>query len=364
MGESTGNASQTAESGRYRLLLPIPGLKLSQPWDVGHVRFHPASSASGMILPLASAQPVEPPAWVHDWAESTASEFDKWAVAEITTTGIAEAIPIVRRSVAVLRVVQHMENPNADIRRQAFGLPGQVGSARIDYISLSPGPASGWKQWGALAGWSFGDSSYENWKTDPAYRFLDDALRCPDSERTDLKRRALITVDMLNQAWSTWEPDVSLLNHAIALEILLGEPKDKEKKARIARRVCYFDCGWPEVYPNGRRPPCPYMSLPINTRGQPETDLDRIIRGGRQQAYDDNVYCSEFFDLIGLYDDRNAVVHEGKLDLTANEEGTATWFIASRLLRSVLTWFAEHPESDLSVLDDDIARLPRWRPVS
>jgi hypothetical protein len=253
-----------------------------------------------------------------------------------------------------------MENPMASIRHQAFGLPGQVGSARIDYISLSPGPAPGWKRWGALAGWSFNEQSYERWIAEPAYRFLDEALRRNDDRRTDLQRRALITVDLLNQAWSTWEPDVSLLNHAIALETLLAEPQDQEKKVRIARRVCYFDCGWPDCYPAGGRPPCPYMTLPLSARGRPGPELERIVRGGRQQAYNDGTYCSEFFDLVQLYDDRNAIVHNGKLDLTADEEGAATWFIASRLLRPVLTWFAEHADSDLSELDDEIARLPQW----
>jgi hypothetical protein len=360
MNDEPEAAEHAATGGESRLLLPIVGLKLSGSWIVGSVTFHPASRAREMTSASGSAEPIALPAWVREETAATASEFDKWAVAEVTVPAIDEAISLVRRSVAVLRVVQHMENPRADIRRQAFGLPGQVGSARIDYISLSSGPATGWQRWGALAGWTFGDQSYQKWVTEPAYRFLDGALSCPDEERTDLQRRALIAVDVLNQAWSSWEPDVSLLNHAIALEVLLGEPRDREKKVRIARRVCYFDCRWPDCYSTGENPPCPYMTLHIRGRGQPGPELDRIIRGGRQQAYDDDIYCSEFFDLIELYDARNAILHDGKLNLTVDVEGAATWFIASRLLLPVLTWFAQHPDSDLSELDNEIARLPQW----
>jgi len=69
-----------------------------------------------------------------------------------------------------------------------------------------------------------------------------------------------------------------------------------------------------------------------------------------------------FFDLLDLYDDRNQIVHNGGLDLSPEQEGPATWFIASWLLKPVLTWFAEHPHADLSELDAQIGSLPVWRP--
>jgi hypothetical protein len=50
-------------------------------------------------------------------------------------------------------------------------------------------------------------------------------------------------------------------------------------------------------------------------------------------------------------------VHEGTLGLSADQESGATWFIAARLLHHVLTWFAGHPDDDLTELDAQIAAM-------
>jgi hypothetical protein len=355
--------TEVKADAQTRLLLPVLRLGLSKPWDVGTVRFHPAGAASEMIASQGDSENGFGPTWYQELVKAKAGELDNWAVADVTVSGVQEAIPLVERAVAVLRTVQHIDNPMVSTRLQTFGLPGQVGSARIDYLSLSPGPAWGWQHWGALAGWSFGDQSYNRWMTDPAYRFINAALSRTDANRTPLQRRALIAIDLLSQAWLSWQPDVSLLNHVMAIEALLGEPHDQNKKVRIARRASYFVCGWPrERYPDGRRPACPYLSLPINDRGQPQAELDRIIQGGRQAAFDAGIYCSMFFDLLDLYNDRNEIMHRGKLELTPEEEGPATWFIASWLLQPVLTWFAEHPDAELSELDAEIGLLPPRQP--
>ena len=58
------------------------------------------------------------------------------------------------------------------------------------------------------------------------------------------------------------------------------------------------------------------------------------------------------------YDARNTIVHAGRLGISAGEEGQATWYLASWLLRPVLTWFAEHPAAELADLDAEIASPP------
>ena len=194
---------------------------------------------------MAGGDPGFGPAWYQELVKAKAGELDNWAVAEVAVSEASEAISLVERAIAVLRVVQHIESPMSDTRHQTFGLPGQAGSARIDYIRLDPGPAIGWQHWGALARWNFSDQSYENWMTDPAYRYVHEALSQHDADRTSLQRRSLISIDLLSQAWSSWQPDISLLNHAMAVEALLGEPRDQEKKVRIARRASYFVCGRP-----------------------------------------------------------------------------------------------------------------------
>jgi hypothetical protein len=156
-----------------------------------------------------------------------------------------------------MRAVQRIESPASADRIQTFGLPGQASSALISYFSLSKG-APGWKRAGVLAGWSFGDDSHAAWNTDPAYRFLHEALKKPDAARPPLQRRALAAVRLLSQAWLSWQPDIAFLTAVMALEALLGEPADADKKFRIARRVSYFICGWLEgSYTAGGRPAVP-----------------------------------------------------------------------------------------------------------
>ena len=80
----------------------------------------------------------------------------------------------------------------------------------------------GSRRW-PLAGWTFDDAAHEAWTTDPALRFLDDAFTRAEPDRTTLHSRALLAVNLLSQGWLSWNPDVELLNSAMALEVLLGE---------------------------------------------------------------------------------------------------------------------------------------------
>lgn len=342
-----------------RLILPVPNLGVTRVWEVGRVRFHPAGAVAELVEEARLGTRSPGPAWYQELITSKGSELDRWAVADLTAARIDKAVPLVSSALAVLRIVQHTAHPMVDVRLQSFGLPGQVMSASIDYLDLTQGPAWGWRRLGAAAGWTLNDEAHDAWTGDPAYRFIDAALAQAEAARTPLQRRALIAIDLLSQAWLSWQPDVALLNSVMALEVLLGEPDDSAKKFRLARRVCYFVCGWPgDRYPDGRRPSCPYLALPMDGKGRPGPDLAKITRGGRQGAYDDGIYCSQFFDVLDLYDDRNDIVHHGQLGLTQRDEGQASWFIASWLLQPVLRWFSEHPQAELAELDAEIAALP------
>jgi hypothetical protein len=45
------------------------------------------------------------------------------------------------------------------------------------------------------------DVSHTAWNEAAEYRFLDEALRQPDGDRTPLQRRVLVAVELLSQAW-------------------------------------------------------------------------------------------------------------------------------------------------------------------
>jgi Apea-like HEPN len=342
-----------------RLLLPVPGLTISRTWKVGLTLFHPGDTAAGLVEEARRGLGPNLPGWFQDASDRTAADLAQWAVAEVEVSGgVDAAILLVEEALAVLRAVQHMESPTSAAKIQTFGLPGQATSALISYFSLS-GAAPGWKRTGVLGGWSFGDESHAAWSKAAEYRFLDEALGQADGDRTPLQRRALVAIELLSQAWLSWQPDTAFLSAVVALEALLGEPGDSAKKFRIARRVSYFICGWLEgPYTAGGRPACPLLALPLTARGR-GPELEQLISDIKTGALPP---CTQFLSVLRLYDDRSKLVHGGYLGLTANEESQATWFIAAWLLRPVLRWFSEHPAASLSDLDEEIAALPAAPP--
>ncbi len=179
------STQRNGDAGPARLLLPVPGLRLNQQWDVGHVRFHPAGAAAGLIEASHTPDVRDAPGWVRSLITKAAAYLDSWAAADLTVPGdIDDALPVADAAVSVLRAVQHMECPMGDIRHQSFGLPGDAISAVISYVNLTAGAVPAWRRTGALAGWAFSDDSFTRWNTDPAYRFLHEALLQPAETRT------------------------------------------------------------------------------------------------------------------------------------------------------------------------------------
>jgi hypothetical protein len=119
-----------------------------------------------------------------------------------------------------------------------------VNTASYYYVGLTGGPAVGFRAVGAFMGGStFGDDLYQTWVSDPVYRFIHEALARAEGDRTPLQSRALLAIELLSQAWQSDQPDVRLLTAAMALEVLLAEPSDQEKKVRLAgvSRISHAD---------------------------------------------------------------------------------------------------------------------------
>jgi hypothetical protein len=83
------------------------------------------------------------------------------------------------------------------------GLPVDVPSAVLDYVVIGDALTVGASRSGALAGWTFSDADHQAWMADPAFRFLDHALSCPEPDRTMLQGRALLAISLLSQGCPT-----------------------------------------------------------------------------------------------------------------------------------------------------------------
>jgi hypothetical protein len=384
-----------------RILLPVVGLNVMRPWDVGRVRFHPAGTAPGLIE-AARAGPqdaaVLEPEYVSRLVEASA-RLSSCVVAEVSvsrTGGVAVAETLVGSALAALNLVQHMENkplveggaiatllvqllgnvpavesgahPAVNLVQlmgnmpwlvafQRFGLPGRASTASYDFVNLSGGrtkptgvPELGARGVGAIMGvTTFGDDLYRAWTSDPVYRFIHEALELDEANRTRPQTRALLAIELLSQAWWSDQPDVRLLNTAMGLEVLLGESSDSEKKTRVARRAAYLSCSSSTGHScsGSQAGACPFLTLPLG--GQALKQLVRDARAGTVPG------CSRFLEVLDIYEARNLIVHQGRYRTTIFEPRPDTSFIELALMRPTLTWFSSHVAADLTELDKEIA---------
>jgi hypothetical protein len=351
------------------ILLPVIGLNVSRPWQVGRVLFHPAGAAAGLIEAARGGSKNDTSLLPEEQSRllSASARLNSGVVAEIMVSGaggVAVAEQLVESAVAVLRVVERTANRSWLVELQGFGLPGRVKAASYDYINLTGGrikplgvPEVGFRKVGAvLGGVTLGDDFHRAWASDPVYRFIHEALAASEADRTQLQARALLAIELLSQACLSDQPDVRLLTAVMALEVLLADSSYDPQKFRLARRTSYFACGAPNVgscCPGGRRAACPFLTLPLTARGKPGPELERLISDARAGTV---AGCRQFLDVLDIYECRNTIVHEGRLRPTIFEPRPDTRFIDLALLKPALTWFSEHLGAELTALDTEIAQ--------
>lgn len=114
---------RVADSGA-RLIVPVPNLGVSQVWEVGQVRFHPAGSADALVMTADAQLSGSAPSLWYELVAEKVTGFGQAAVAELVAGNLDEAMPEVASALAVLRAVQHMRHPMSGTSRATFGLPG------------------------------------------------------------------------------------------------------------------------------------------------------------------------------------------------------------------------------------------------
>lgn len=258
-----------------------------------------------------------------------------------------------------LNLVQVMQNMPWLVAFQRFGLPGRASTASYDFVNLGGGkikpmgvPELGRRGVGAIMGvTTFGDDLYRAWMGDPVYRFIHQALELDEAKRTRLQTRTLLAIELLSQAWWSDQPDVGLLNTAMALEVLLGESTDGEKKTRVARRAAYLSCGSPNTghgCAGNQADACPFLALPLRSKGSPGRDLKKLIDDAKAGAVPG---CSRFLEVLGIYEARNLIVHQGRYRPTTFEPRPDTSFIELALMKPTVMWSSGHLAADLTELD-------------
>jgi|ERR1700722_963021 len=344
----------TPEGRRY--LLPISNLTLTREWEVGCVRFLPKGATRSHVAATESPD-VNWPTAFEEHRENVIARFDDSTAAEVDCAEPREAYERVSDALAVLRLLQHTQDPRVDTDWQTFGLPGQVSQWTVEYIDLTTGPRIGFFRGGALPGWAFSDDDYDAFQADEGLQFLSRALASDD--RTRLEQRAILAARLLSTSTLEPDPDQKLLAAMTAVEVLLGGDAGGPKKFRLAQRHAFLTCLIPAGDMCGRdRKSCHYLALDLDIRVQRD-ELIALIERARS---DPRVRCTMYLDMIDLYNARNRAVHDGTAgsDLDAIKE--TLYPVFRWMVPQALRWYAAHNDGGLQQINDEIAHVVSERP--
>jgi hypothetical protein len=173
-------------------LLPIEGLTVIEPWNVGPVRLHTSESVDPLAATPSGLAAHEGLCKLY---REIVDEMKQGTVAEVEAEDIDAALDLVTIATDLLRVFQRMRTIFA--KTTMFGLPGQLYRARIRYIIAGAGPA--FRNKGEALGFTFNDEAQAAWRSSPVFPQLAEAIGAgPDMPEGF--RRALLGVQLMSQA--------------------------------------------------------------------------------------------------------------------------------------------------------------------
>lgn len=301
--------------------MPIPHLEIDSAWRVGRCLLVPGAWIAETVTTALRRSTIQG-AWREYLSKIVQVEAAKVAPqAALCVPGqdMEAADAIARETLAVLRLFQRARHPGTNLRRQTFGLPGDVNFTRRDYFQyevLSTGKPSSaglaWQRPGFLAGWTFGSGDRLAYRKDMRFRLLDQALRA--RRRSQLESRLLHTILLISQGSTYFDPSLEVALLAVGYELLLSEGVGESERHRVSQRVaystCLAQCGHGDV------PPCHYLISTSRKRVVLETR--RLQHQGRHGL------CSAYMHTDQLFGLRNAVLHEGAV-LDDDAAGHHAW---------------------------------------
>lgn len=331
---------------------PVVGLMVPKRWRVGTVLFHPAGRlAERLARDVAAFVSDVPGVDVAKELLAERSALIRSASASVRARDLADAREAARDAVAVLRLYQRTTNPRWSFDTQTFGLAADIGAALEEYFVTGRGqlPGHGARWTGVLADFTFHGRHVDAFRDDPRFAFLDDSLRVAPADRSDIQRRILTSLRVLNQATVMIPEPVRIVLLAVAIEILLNDEGElRGATYRLTQRAAYLWCGYPDDRHGPKRPPCLYLEA----RSEPALDnaiADRQKRG-------ESAVCSYFESVYGLFADRNGVLHQGRQDFP-RQAATVREGRVDGVLLATIDWASRSRATDLRPLDAEIPAL-------
>lgn len=327
------------------ILVPVEGLRLTRPWSVGRVTFHPGAAGRSLI---AKAPPFDSP---DDWVRKQVlrildSAVDSSIAAVPGSDDVPDVLDEVRSFVDALRLFQQSRTR---AHTTSFGLHGDLYASRIEYVAIGKRSASGGRVEGDPLGWTFSEDAHADWQASRGFQFLSEAL--VDPSRSDGTQRAVVGSQLLARAVREHRPDLTMIGVAAALEAMLLRRQASAQTLRLARHVAWFGCGRNDGDLCGRsRPICPYLHL------EPSDGADRR-RLGRLRVLG-NQYggwrCSEWHRVVDWYDARSNAAHGDPHAVSKEEASRAEFWVVHHLLEPILEWLSDHRDDPIGDLERDL----------
>lgn len=315
-----------------RFLIPIPGLRVPRSWSIGSVIIHPGHGATALI---ATTPPFEGGyRFLRERVETILASAAHGSIAEVDgADGIEVAIERVREALDILRLFQLARSIT---HTTAFGLPGDVYTATIEYIAVWQNSAPGWRHLGEPIGWEFNDDAYRAWTDSRSFSFLSQAMASPMP--TDGQRRAVTGARLLARAAAEHRPGFRMLGAVMALEAWLLPSSEGPQSLRLARHVTAFACRRDDGQPcGGAVLDCPYLRLdPSDEKHRKRLKKLSTIGGAWT--------CSEWFRVVDWYGARSDAAHGRSAEVSSSDASSATYVISHYLLDPILDWLASHPD--------------------
>lgn len=325
--------------------VPIEGLTVDEPLDVGPIRFHAKGSFESLLEAVRPTVAVE----ILPVFEERASHVEAvGAPATVNAPTIEHAYALVAQTVDVLLVFKESRMMTYST---TFGMPGDVRDQRFQYLNLD-GPGIGYRHRGGLPGFRLTNEFARDLASDAGFQFAASAIG--NTAPSDGQARALLGMQLLGWGIRETSPALKHLAVVIALEAMLLGRTSSQKSFRLPRHVAYFGCGRHNENLCGRsRPACELLSL---DPAQPRS-LDRLkeLEG---LAAAGPPYCAEWLRARSWYKSRSDVAHGESLDVDADEARRTMYWATHYIIPSVLEWLATHPHDPISELHHEIGRLP------